>query len=622
MSIIGDCLSLGRSFLLLAPDLDERKLTRSVACFILAILALRLTLAAVLPLAFDEAYYWLWSKNLAAGYYDHPPMVALVIRLGTLIGGDTEFGVRVVAVLLALPATWAVWRAGAILFGERVAAVAALYFNLTLMVGAGTLIVTPDAPLIVACAFVLYFLAKVAETGRGVWWLAVGVVAGLALLSKYSALMLGAGIVLWLALVPEMRRWLRTPWLYLGGFVSLALFTPVILWNAQHGYVSFIKQFGRAQFDSFEPWYLLEFVGAQIGLATPSIFVLGVAGLYALTSGRGTSRAGRVLIAALVWPTVIYFIVHSFHNRVEGNWLAPIYPAFAVAAAAASHALSWQGSWQNLIEPSRRLAVTVGLGIFFIVALQAATGLLPLGRRDPAARLLAVGWRDLGPKIDEIRIQSHAAGVLTMNYADTAWLSFYLPSRPPVVQINERIRWVNSPEPDDKILRGPLLSVVEEDDDRPAGSDNEQRRVLVNRYEQVTEMARLPRRRHGVVIDYYVVYLIDGAKGDPLDRTSPVGPAQRGTAPAGTGSWTKDHASLGVKIAPSLPALAATGKMVAAVLPCPWVRLLPPAPTVQGGGQSGDGTINSFNGHEVAGERGEEPRQLGGWTNRCDLGTP
>jgi len=65
--------------------------------------ALRLVAAAFTPITFDEAYYWMWSKHLAGGYYDHPPMVALLIRLGTLIAGDTELGVRLVSILLALP---------------------------------------------------------------------------------------------------------------------------------------------------------------------------------------------------------------------------------------------------------------------------------------------------------------------------------------------------------------------------------------------------------------------------------------------------------------------------------------------------------------------------------------
>jgi len=95
---------------------NEVRLVRNTAVTILALVALRLV-AAWTPLTFDEAYYWMWSKHLAGGYYDHPPMVALVIRLGTMLAGDTELGVRVASILLALPMSWAVYRAAAILFG-------------------------------------------------------------------------------------------------------------------------------------------------------------------------------------------------------------------------------------------------------------------------------------------------------------------------------------------------------------------------------------------------------------------------------------------------------------------------------------------------------------------------
>ena len=86
---------------------DALRYGRWVAALIVALVVVRLVCAALVPLAFDEAYYWLWSKHIAGGYLDHPPMVAVVIRLGTLIAGDTEFGVRLVPVLLGLPATWA-----------------------------------------------------------------------------------------------------------------------------------------------------------------------------------------------------------------------------------------------------------------------------------------------------------------------------------------------------------------------------------------------------------------------------------------------------------------------------------------------------------------------------------
>src|SRR5437588_9991750 len=195
---------------------NEARVALNTGLAILALVALRLVAAAFTPITFDEAYYWMWSKHLAGGYYDHPPGVAAVIRLGTLVAGDTELGVRLVSVLLALPMSWAVFRAASILFGGvRVAATATILLNVTLMAAVGTVIVTPDAPLLVASSFVLFFLAKVLETGRGAWWLAVGAAVGTALLSKYTALFFGPAILIWVIAVPKLRRWLVSPWPYL-----------------------------------------------------------------------------------------------------------------------------------------------------------------------------------------------------------------------------------------------------------------------------------------------------------------------------------------------------------------------------------------------------------------------
>src|SRR5580698_8984319 len=98
---------------------NEARLIRNTVATVLALVVLRLVAAAWTPLTFDEAYYWMWSKSLAGGYYDHPPMVAAVIRLGTIVAGDTELGVRLVSILLALPMSFAVFRTAAILFGSR-----------------------------------------------------------------------------------------------------------------------------------------------------------------------------------------------------------------------------------------------------------------------------------------------------------------------------------------------------------------------------------------------------------------------------------------------------------------------------------------------------------------------
>src|SRR6476620_6068042 len=356
---------------------QESRLVRGTALTVLALVGLRLLAAAWTPITFDEAYYWMWSKHLAGGYYDHPPMVAGVIRLGTLIAGDTEFGVRLVSILLVLPMSWAIYQAAAILFGSRrVAASSAILLNITLLAAVGTMIVTPDAPLLVASSFLLFALAKVLQTGRGVWWLAVGAAAGCALLSKYTAMFFGPAIVIWLIAVPKLRHWLLSPWLYLGGLVALLLFAPVILWNADHQWVSFIKQLGRARIEDFRPVFIAELIPTQIAFATPLVWILGAMGLHALTWRRAGALASRVLIETMFWTIVVYFVWHSLHARVEANWFAPVYPAFVVAAAAAANLVQWEPRWQRVVDFCRRWAAPGGVLMFILLVVQADTGML------------------------------------------------------------------------------------------------------------------------------------------------------------------------------------------------------------------------------------------------------
>jgi len=492
---------------------NEARLVLNTGLMILALVALRLMAAAFTPITFDEAYYWMWSKSLAGGYYDHPPMVAVVIRLGTMIAGDTELGVRLVSILLALPMSWAVYQAAAALFGgRRVAATSAILLNITLMAAVGTMIVTPDAPLLVASSFVLFSLAKVLETGRGAWWLAVGLAAGAALLSKYTALFFGPAILIWLIVVPKLRRWLISPWLYLGGLVALLMFAPVILWNADHHWVSFIKQMGRARIEDFKPAFIAELIPTQIGFATPLVFILGAMGLHALFHRRAGALAARVLIGTMFWTIVAYFIWHALHARVEANWFAPVYPAFAVAAAVAAHLVQWQVRAQRAVDFCIRWAAPTGIVMFALLIVQADTGMLSGYRRDATVRSVGVGWRETAGEIEAVRARAGATCVLAPDYGTTGWLAFYLPKGTCVAQQNQRIRWVNMPEPTAAQLAGKLLYVREAfPGDHP----------LKDGFARIERVAEVTRKRGPLVIETYALDLLEGPKGEVFDRSPP-----------------------------------------------------------------------------------------------------
>lgn len=481
---------------------------RGVAIGIALLTLLRFALGLYLPLSFDEAYYWLWSKHLAASYYDHPPAIAYAIRLGTVILGNTPIGVRLVALLGSVGASWAVWRSGQIFLGDdRSAALACLYFNLTLMVAVETMAATPDAMALATSALVLLTLAKLVQTGDGRWWLAVGVAGGLCLLSKYTGFFLGAGVLFWLIATRDGRRWLPTFWPYLGGVLAVLIFAPVIYWNAAHDWISFKFQFGRAANGGLTARYFGEFFLAQAALASPFILILGIAG-FGRASKIGTAARPIALAAALMWPAVVYFLVHATHDRVQGNWPSFLFPAFALLAAYGADEV-WTGRFAgSTIAITRKLAIPVAALIIVFVSAQAFFGLV--AKRDPIGRLTAFGIKPVTQGVAQIAQKEDAAAILTTSYATTSWLAFYLKPHIPIVQVNEGFRWLAAPEADPALTQKPLLFVTMQ--------GQKTMPEITTRFSDVRHLAEIDRRRKGVLIEKYDIYRVSGWRGGALGR--------------------------------------------------------------------------------------------------------
>jgi 4-amino-4-deoxy-L-arabinose transferase-like glycosyltransferase len=425
-----------------------------LAAAIVAVATLvRLWIASAVPLAPDEAYYWIWSQALAPGYLDHPPMVALWIRAGTDLAGQTPLGVRLLGPIATavgsgflfdtartlfpgtlfpgtrfpgsrLPSNW--------LAGVGAGTIAVILLNATLLVGVGSVIMTPDSPLLLFWSLTLWAMARLIVSGNGVWWLAAGAFAGLAALSKYTAVFLWLGIGLWAVLLPQGRVWLRRwqPWAALA--IGVALFLPVIVWNASHQWAGLLKQGGRVA--DWQParaaGFLAELVGAQVGLATPWIFVLCMIGLG--VAGRrswATRDPAWTLLAALSVLPVVVFLQHAIGDRVQGNWPAIIYPALALAAAV----------W--LAERGRRDwvgASALGFGITVVVYLQVVFGLIPLPPGlDPIALRLR-GWDTLARQTEAAYRATNARFVTADGYAMDSQLAWTMPASVPVVGVDAR----------------------------------------------------------------------------------------------------------------------------------------------------------------------------------------
>jgi 4-amino-4-deoxy-L-arabinose transferase-like glycosyltransferase len=475
------------------------RLVAMAAAACVAMTAVQFLLIGRVELTFDEAYYTLWSRRLAWGYLDHPPMVAVWIRASTSLFGNSEFGVRALntAVLAALPALIAgiAWRLFSCL---TIAALAALLW-ISMPLVAGAPIVTPDAPLVV---FWTLGLAALVEVWRGrTWgWLGVGVALGLALLSKFTAAFFGAGILLALLATPSLRRWFLSPAPYAAALLASAIFAPFLIWNAGHGWVTFGKQFGRVPPQNFAPRYVLEFLGSQIGLMNPLTFFAAMAAIVAAL--RSDARApspeeeARRLLIATIAPAAMYFLVHSLHARVQGNWLAPLYPAVAILAADAGvRGPAWA-------RTAARWAPPLGLVAIALIYFHAATGLPRIGLADPSARI--GGWRNLAAEVFAHARDENAAFLIAHGYAATSLLTYYGPAAPPVLQDGERARWLFEPPPDEALLAKPGLAFGKAD--RAFGAD------LSKRFRHVDEIARLPRLFDGARVQEFALYRVS----DPI----------------------------------------------------------------------------------------------------------
>ena len=361
--------------------------------------ALRLLFSAALGLGIDESYMVASGRHWQLSYFDHPPLAWwLAWAAARIVGSDSAFVVRLPFVALFAVSTVLMYRATAKLFDNWAGLAAAAVLNAAPVLGVTSASwVLPDGPLIAALLGALWCLVRALPSdGRApwVWWLATGACTGLALLSKYSAALTLAGAVLFLLTEPAGRRWLSRPQPYVAAAVALALFSPVLAWNAKHGWVSFAFQGGRAG-GHFYPLGPLAALGGAALYFLPWIWLaLILCAVDALR--RGPAGPERWLLLCLAAPPIVLFTVVALWSHILFHWTAPGYLMLVplLGAAVARH---WSAS-HRLRAASAVTAVIVIAGMALVasqVRFDWLAGAAPaLFRRDDPTMAL-VDWRAL-----------------------------------------------------------------------------------------------------------------------------------------------------------------------------------------------------------------------------------
>ena len=490
------------------PDNSAFRQLLAVVALIAAMTALRLIYASVIDLRTDEAYYWTWSKENVLSFLDHPPMIAWFIRFGTAIFGDTNLGVRfagIVAMLVTQLLLADIVRR--VTHDVRAVVLAVLMPEAALYYGLLMAKVSPDVALIPFAVAMMWALVRLDESGDGRWWLAAGGFAGLSLLSKFTAVMLIPAVLAFMLVPGWRRRWLTSPYPWAAALIAVMLFLPVLIWNAEHDWASFKFQFVRATATHEVSLRTVgDYIGLQFGLVGFILLPVVLTGLV-LTAWRGYRRgdAVEILLSTAVIVPFLYFFSKSLTLRVGDTWPMFMWPIGFAAAAINGAMLPRERFSARLIRSTIRWTnAAIVSGIAFVILVFLYYVVAPwnfIGRVDPIGS--EAGYAQVVDRAQAELQKIGATWIATTDYRTYAMLRWYFNGRVPVIQINERDRFMGFRDPGMNLIRGHSGLYV--------GREPDNASPLWASTTAIREpLERVDRSWRGVVMDTYALEKLKG----------------------------------------------------------------------------------------------------------------
>jgi len=391
---------------------EKRRIAWILGILLLVSAIIRGFVAGFIEFGYDEVYYWTYALYPDLSHFDHPPLLGWVIQLFTLnLTMDSEFFIRLAAVVAGTLNTWIIFRIGSFIKDARAGLYAAFLFTTSFygFVLCGIFIL-PDAPQSLFWLLTLWFLLRslpdkeCSRKSRN-FLLFAGVTAGLALLSKYHSVFLVTGAFIYI--LKYNKSWLTVRETWYAFILIVMMFLPVIFWNFDNDFISFTYHSERTTTETgplLHPEFLIVEIFGEIFYNNPVNFVLIIMALVAMSKGQQfIKKEYRNLILWISLPLIGTFMIFSLFARTLPHWTGPAYFGFILIAASWLSERSKKHYRWKLFPRPIRISTYLLLLLIILAAGQIRFGWMPLSKwmgRDFTHDMY--GWNQLGEKFAPI----------------------------------------------------------------------------------------------------------------------------------------------------------------------------------------------------------------------------
>ncbi len=404
---------------------------RKFYIFLFGITVFRLIYALFLPVAPQEAYYWNYSRHPALSYFDHPPIAAYFIKLTTILG-TSGFSIHLAAIVLSTIMTLVIFRLTVLLFDEKTAFWTAVSVNIAFIYALGSMIITPDTPMLLFWGLAMLACYKIDIGSDRIWWILLGVFLGAGFASKYTMVFAWLGAFSFFLFSRQRRHWLATIWPYLSLLSLIIVILPVLIWNYQHDWASFLFQTQRraGEMSRFRPDFFFGFIGTVIG--NYGIFPIPLLLVGIWNSLKGMVREKSANHSLLIWfsvPLIIFLFPISLKSWVKMNWTVPAFIGWFMAGVAFYHLKCGSSRLVRFWGKSSLVFLTITfLAVHILILLPG----FHYGRGDYYS-----GWDQLADKVQSIRDTTpEPYFICGYEYKIASELAFHLDDHPETVSNN------------------------------------------------------------------------------------------------------------------------------------------------------------------------------------------